>query len=527
MLSIIKETRPDLTLDLRAKGLPDVVIDDAIQMGLNFRIATKYWMEQMGLPFHPTHINRQNQTDRRHGYADLLKYPQQYQMHWRLWNGGTSRLLLWSDPEYVRRFAETATVYGGNSFEVNEMLATKMLSADHSAEPFDILNPGYRYYDYEFERYWSFYLAWGRVAYNPDTPSDIWEQEYSKRFGRAAGAALMEGLHLASQVLPRIVAASYPYSHFPTTRGWAEMQRQLDLPEYSKAEGSDIQQFMNMAEYADLLLENSSTPKRTPLQTSQWFSSLSTQILKKVREAEASADAIKGNEFVSTTTDLRILAQLAAYHSHRLIAGVYFNLYEKSGDPFALDDAIKQEELAREAWSGMVQAAGDVYSEQLIFGVEEKGFPGHWKDQLDELDRGLKVLREMKAGESLTPRKEKREYMSDLGIREKSPPQVSLEKIPYAEPGKNLTIHAMVSDPSGVNWVRLRFRHLTQFEDYRSVNMELDPETGLYKADIPGEFILPEWDLIYFIEAMDELGNGCMIPDLEVEMPYIIVHTSL
>ena len=27
-------------------------------MGVNLRITTKYWMEQMGLPFHPTHINR-------------------------------------------------------------------------------------------------------------------------------------------------------------------------------------------------------------------------------------------------------------------------------------------------------------------------------------------------------------------------------------------------------------------------------------------------------------------------------------
>ena len=74
---------------MRAKGLPDSVIQSALDAGVHFRITTKYWMEQMGLPFHPTHINRQNQYRPPARYADLLRYPQRYQMHWRLWNGGT------------------------------------------------------------------------------------------------------------------------------------------------------------------------------------------------------------------------------------------------------------------------------------------------------------------------------------------------------------------------------------------------------------------------------------------------------
>ncbi len=67
------------------------MIDDAVAQGIPFRIATKYWMEQLGLPFHPLHINPQNQRDRRHGYADLLVYPKRYEVHWRVWSGGTAR----------------------------------------------------------------------------------------------------------------------------------------------------------------------------------------------------------------------------------------------------------------------------------------------------------------------------------------------------------------------------------------------------------------------------------------------------
>jgi len=34
----------------------------------------------------------------------------------------------------------------------------------------------------------------------------------------------------------------------------------------------------------------------------------------------------------------------------------------------------------------------------------------------------------------------------------------------------------------------------------------------------------PDWDLMYFIEAMNKSGNGQIHPDLNRETPYIIVH---
>ena len=122
VFQIVKQQAPHVRFDARAKGLPDSVIDAGLEAEVNLRITTKYWMEQMGLPFHPTHINRQNQFDRRHSYADLLRYPQRYNMHWRLWNGGTTRVLLWGDPEYARRFADSTHLYQGQGFEVNEPL---------------------------------------------------------------------------------------------------------------------------------------------------------------------------------------------------------------------------------------------------------------------------------------------------------------------------------------------------------------------------------------------------------------------
>jgi hypothetical protein len=279
---MLHKLKPDIRFDLRAKGLPDEVIEDAIDQELPFRVTTKYWMEQLGMPFHPTHINPQNQRDRRHGYADLLRYPKRYDVQWRIWSGGTTRFLLWGDPQYVRRFVESARIYGGDSFEVNEMLATKMLGQPHDTEPFPLHTAAYRHYDYEFQRYWHFYQVWGRISYNPDADPEIWRREFGRRFGHRAGPLVMRALHRASSILPRIVAASYNYRYFPTTRGWAEMMRLGDLPQYAAGTGTDVEQFQSYQHAARQLLANQPTALRTPQQTAVWFATVARQVLDDV-----------------------------------------------------------------------------------------------------------------------------------------------------------------------------------------------------------------------------------------------------
>jgi hypothetical protein len=74
-----------------------------------------------------------------------------------------------------------------------------------------------------------------------------------------------------------------------------------------------------------------------------------------------------------------------------------------------------------------------------------------------------------------------------------------------------------------VKWVRLRYRHLSQYEDYATAEMTLDAKSGLYRGRIPAAFIDPKWDLMYFVEVVDARGAGRMVPDLETAAPYVVV----
>ena len=103
------------------------------------------------------------------------------------------------------------------------------------------------------------------------------------------------------------------------------------------------------------------------------------------------------------------------------------------------------------------------------------------------------------------------------------PPVLKHKPITSALPLKPLKITAEVRDPSGIKWVRLRYRSVTQFEEYKSLNMYFTESQTLYQAEVPAEDIVPQWDFMYFFEVMDNKGNGKIYPDIETETPYIVV----
>lgn len=515
-------TKPGLMVELRGKNTPDAVINSALDLGVNLRMETKYWMEQMGLPFHPVHVNPQDQHNRRHGYADFLRYPQRYQMTWRLWNGGTTRVLLWGDPEYVRRYVATTALYASPNFDVQEPLATKMEAQRPDLPTFDLMPAKYRYYQYEFERYWQFYQLWGRLGYNPDTPAEVWQRTFQRRFGDAA-PSLESGLQTASQVLPMIVAAVDPYTGFPTTRGWVERQTLGDsLAQYANNEGTDVGLFENFVDAAHRILAGGATAKVTPATTSRWFDTTADAILAKVNEAESAIGEKRGNEYDSTITDLKILSQLARFHARRSLAAVHYNLFLQGHRKGELLAATKGEQDAIAAWRQLVAVAGDRYNFDLAMGARGHHLCGHWRDELPVLEANLQKLEEQ--SRSLTDNATDQPVWAPATSGDLTPPEVKHQRITTAPVGRPIRIVVHATDPSDVRSLRLRYRHVTQYEDYATVAMQPTGNPDEFAATIPGDFVGPTWDVMYFIEAIDGAGNGTIWPDFRHEAPYIFVH---
>ena len=194
VFGFFSSSKRNTKLELRAKGLPKSVIKDAQAQGLNIQLDTKIWMEQMGLPYHPTHINRENQMDARHSYADLLEYPQTYHMNWTLWNGGTTRVLLWADPDYARRMAGSAPALrrpgpggDGNGSDQNARGAARREAAGFSEFAIPLLRLRIR----AVLGFLSRVRAGSRTIRRPT--SDVWEQEYRAAIRRRGRTSRHEG----------------------------------------------------------------------------------------------------------------------------------------------------------------------------------------------------------------------------------------------------------------------------------------------------------------------------------------------
>ena len=387
ILAAVAEVRPDIRVDMRAKGFTDDLIDASLESPLEIRVTTKHWGEQTGLPYHPTEDSLANKYKRRHSYADLLTYPRRYELLYRLWSHGTNRILLWGDPEFARRFAESARLYDGAGFDVHEPLAMKMgyKLGIHEGPVYDVLSEDYQYYDWEFERYWHYYRVFGRMGYNTDAQPWVWRREFEKRFEESA-TAVQKAYAQASWVLPRIVA--YALRDLSAGFAWAEKQRWEDLSEYIHVRPSDTAQFLGIDEAAYLESKGKRSAKIGPRRNSRWFQETAQAILANVEEAERRAGTARSKELASTLIDMRILASLAEYHSRRLLAGLNLARFELSGDLHSYDLALEREREAIAAWKEIVDLADGVYPENIIFGRSPR-MDGSWKTELQALQKDL------------------------------------------------------------------------------------------------------------------------------------------
>ena len=144
---------------------------------------------------------------------------------------------------------------------------------------------------------------------------------------------------------------------------------------------------------------------------------------------------------------------------------------------------------------------------------------GHWRDELATLETNLKALE----AQARSPA-DRGSGTAVRAPRVEVPVTVDNDRTTVAAAGEPLRIVARATAASGLRSLRLRYRHVTQYEDYLTLDMRPTGRPDEYEATIPADFVIPQWDLMYFIEAIDRAGNGAHLPDFQREAPYVFVH---
>ena len=347
-------------------ALPETT-QTAIEMcGDNMRASMKYWAEFMGAPYQPCKIVPG------YSYGDLLANPMPYRFLWQVWSLGSPRLLLWGNPNYVRRLVETCRLGDAEGFEINPHLAQKGYGND----------PDYwrifkraedEYFTHEYERYWMFYLLFGRMAYNPALDESVWIRELSRRVGKNAAAPLMKAYELSSAVITFLIQFHLSDLNMYT---WPEIDTGGLLEFYNQTPSSDPCTIYNICEYVQDCLNGTSSGKLTPMEASKMFADWSGEILIAADKAARSG---AGKELKSAVIDFRIMAFLAKYHSVKIRAGLDLEFFYGTGDGDYLKSSYQKIREATVVWEQLVNVSQDMYYDEMVTGPLDSG---SWKKKL-------------------------------------------------------------------------------------------------------------------------------------------------
>ena len=541
-------------IDMHAKGMNQMMIDIAVDTGLPVKISPKYWAEHLGLPYHQADIRayeipKPGQTATglmnlsagsrsfmRYGYGDLLKEDRNYGVLHRIWPG-TQRILLWGDPELSAAHSKAFSFCDSVGVELMEPLSFKGRRGS------GIAGGRCGYLDaslkprWDWEKYLYSLRVFGRLTYNPNTESDVWQRYLVRQFGVGAEAVEL-ALANASRILP-IVLTTHGVSA-ANNLYWPEMYTNFSIADpnnknpyfdtpspkvFGNVSPMDPQLFMRINDFAGELLKGERSGKYTPVEYAQWIEDYADEAAKHLSQAEKLIAGKQTPEFRRMAIDVRIQVGLGRFFGAKFRAGVLYAIFEQTGDYIALELSIKKYQEARSHWAELADHARDVYKPDITVG-EQAIQRGHWLDRLPAIDADIDLM--VKKLEQAQYNSEVQKDNVQLAIQETlgRPKRLSLT-CRHIQPklfkaGKSLDIELSVEEKIGSAW--LYYRHVNHAERYETVKMQ--PSGKRFQATIPAGYTKSLYPIQYYFELKEGPQKACFFPGFTAGLtnqPYFVV----
>ncbi|MGH9397344.1 MAG: hypothetical protein ACRD18_10910 [Terriglobia bacterium] len=473
-----------VTLDLRAWALKGGMLKAVENSKVPLRVSAKYCAEFLGRPYQPA------ETFAGYSYLDLLEKPRSYEFFWELWGLGSNRLLLWGNPEYVRRAVSTFGLGDAIGFEIDPPLAQKGFG--NRPGKWDIFTGSQQdrvFWKWEPQRYWLFYMLWGRLSYDPNTPDAVWLRELELRFG-AAAPDVLEAYHQSSQVINEIVAT---HMADPNMYIWPEINPGGLVDDYIYVQPSDWRCIASIPEAVQNRIQGVASAKQTPQQTSAQFDAIAANVDRAVARAREKVE-VGNKEWASSEPDFRVLSFMARYHARKMVAADQLEHFYQTADPQALSAAKHESERALGIWENLVRLTNGLYPEQMVYGPDDVG---DWKDKLPYVQYDLKLIEER---ENIFKQFGQFDFGFDFGAPVRQPRGTSYRKDPYVlennvEPRfLPVSPETRYTDAIGYGWITDGSRRdlgipLTPYSEVRSVAKDPQhlPHDVLFRDYIQGE----------------------------------------
>src|SRR5581483_10318682 len=222
--------------------------------------------------------------------------------------------------------------------------------------------------------------------------------------------------------------------------------------------------------------------------------------------------------------DVRIQIGLGRFYGAKLRAGVLFELYRRTGNAQAHEQALAAYRKARATWAAMAERARKVYVADLTYG-ETPVRRGHWLDRLPAIDQDLAVVNtaHFEAGPEPVDRV-LHAIEQATGRPARAPVKCSHNAPRNFRPGSTVSLMLAVQSAAPAA-ARLHYRRVNQAERWQALDMKR--EGGAFEAMIPAAYTHSPFALEYYFELRPSGASPTLYPGFDplfAKQPYFVLH---
>jgi hypothetical protein len=371
-----------LTVELRNWGLHPETVEAFRQSGLDIVVSTKYFAEHQAMPYQPPVMRGS------YSYDSYLRRDKPFPFQWHLWNLGSHRLFAWGDPDWARQFVNSCRLGDGVGFEVTPPGSQKGFSqwgqvAPGDWEVRDDIPPRP-----DFERYWFFHMAFGRLAYAPATADDVFAHQLALRTTPQAAPHLLEAYRAAGKVVSYLISQRMDD---PNMYVWPELDAGGPIDHYIDAPPGEVTLFATAREHAVRCLEGGGSAKRSPYDAADDLDGIADEIEAHLATLAGLPGLAESAEYRSVRVDFAALAALARYHAAKSRAAGHLALFYAVGERRHLDAAESDAAQSVDLWQTLCERTAPYY-DRLHLGPSG----GHWRDNLPRVRHDLARIRRVR-----------------------------------------------------------------------------------------------------------------------------------
>lgn len=250
-------------------------------------------------------------------------------------------------------------------------------------------------WEYAFQRQWLFYKLWGRLLYNPNTPDEVFQSEFVRKYGEEA-SDLLEAYSLASSTQLRLASVFdstwdltlYSEGFMSLEKGSMEyisVNRLINQPTMDPNYIS-VKDYVSRGKSAGTGYNNLISPPT--------LADLLERDCKLALELVRDIDTNKDPSLMYEVADVKTWAHLGLHLAEKLRGAVMLETFRTHGEPQHQEQAIKHLENALGFWDEVIAITRPIYKDMpLTPYVQNDNILFHWEHLRSSVENDIALAK--------------------------------------------------------------------------------------------------------------------------------------